>query len=588
MSTKAQVSAEFLFILAALLIIIVIIAILAQQQMNTLQKQKDAQDTQNSLLDLSTAAKEVYAQGEGSKMLVFVQLPGSYEPNGSSVGNKSIQIRASGTDYVALENFNVRGNLPGASGAHWVWVVSEGNLVRIGTALLGLSRNSISLVLAPGESTSVSLYAENLWTNNLSVNTELKWSNPAVSVSDSVDDFYLSPGDTYPLSIDFQPSSNASGYYSGELVFNATDGNVSETVNLPIAVEVLVSVSDQAPPLNVTPDFWAATLQPTNTSSMTFSVCTNSYTSLSSVTFTPSAGASGSWVTNTGALGPMATGSCQLKTMSLTVPNGTATGTYSGSIEVVGQGAVGARDTISLFITVPNNESGSCEPGLSNLTLCNCPVGSLYWDIPVCMCQPATIYVLNGTIIGGPDDGKPYNGTINGGPGIDVIAGMFDESDIIYGGESGDLICGHGGDDIIYGGNGDDILDGGLGNDTIYGESGYDKIYGKEDNDWISGGQGNDQIDGGDGDDILYGDDQDDLMYGGPGDDIIIGGNGKETICGNANNDNIDAGEGNDIIDGGTGVNTINGGGGNNDCYRGPNMTNCTAKSGTYPACGPS
>ena len=87
------------------LVIRLCIALLAQQQINTLQQQKNAQDTQNSkLLDSSSAAKEVYSQGEGSKELVYVNLPSSYQPNGSMVGNDSIILESAGTDYVALES----------------------------------------------------------------------------------------------------------------------------------------------------------------------------------------------------------------------------------------------------------------------------------------------------------------------------------------------------------------------------------------------------------------------------------------------------------------------------------------------------
>lgn len=590
-SKAAQASAEFLLILAVSMVIIIMIVMLAQQQITTVQSEKDNMDAQNSLLDLSSAARSVYAQGEGSKKLVFIRLPSSYDPSQSSVGNKSISIRAAGTDHVSLEDFNVRGSLPGQSGGQWIWVVSEGNRVRIGTAMLSLSRNSISIVMAPGESDSVSLTAQSLWELDIDVDTELTWSHSEVSATPSVGDFSLSPGGTQPITIDFQADSNSTGYYSGELTFTVTDGNASEEISVPITVAVMSYGLDISPPLNVTPGVWAATLQPTNSTSQVFTICTNSRTSLSGVAFTPSSGAPGSWVNDTGSLGPMGAGTCQLKSMSLTVPNGTAAGTYAGSIDVTGQGAIGAQDTILLAISVPSNGTNAtesnCSFGLDNQSLCNCPVGSGYWDIPLCMCKPADIYVMNGIVYGGPDNGKAYNGTLRGGSGIDTIAGT-NGSDIILGDESGDIICGLDGDDYIYGGNGDDLIDGGDGNDHLYGESGYDKIYGKEGNDWISGGQGNDQVDGGSGNDEIYGDGQDDLLYGGPGADTIYGGENKDTICGNADNDIIDGGGDADTIDGGTGTNTLNGGGGNNDCYRGPNISNCTTKSGYYATCGPS
>lgn len=576
------------------MVVILLIVLLAQQQVTTVQTEKDTMDAQNSLLDLSAAARAVYAQGEGSKKLVFIRLPSSYDPDQSSVGNKSISIRAAGTDHVSVENFNVRGSLPGKSGGQWVWVISEGNRVRIGTAMLGLSRNSISIVMAPGDSDSVSFYAESLWERNITVSTALTWP-PSADVSATphvVGGPLLSLGDKMNVTMDFQAGSNSSGPYSGELTFTSSDGNVSETISVPITVTVMSYGLDTSPPLNITPDFWAATLQPTNSTSQVFTICTNAHTSLSGVTFTPSSGEPGNWVNDTGSLGPMGAGTCQLKTMSLTVPNGTAAGTYGGSIELVGQGAIGARDTISMFITVSSNESsgGGCEPGLNNMTLCNCPVGSLYSDIPVCMCRPADIYVLNNTIHGGPDDGLPYNHTLRSGTGTTtlVIAGTEDPDNII-GAPGTDIICGHGGDDNISGGNGPDMLDGGPGDDILYGDNADDTIYGKEGDDKIYGGQGNDKIDGGDGNDFLYGDDHDDLIYGGPGNDVIDGDTGKNTMCGNADDDNITTSGGSDILDGGTGTNTLNGADEKtSDCYRGTYVTNCTEESGYYSTCGPS
>ncbi|HUV95595.1 MAG TPA: calcium-binding protein [Anaerolineae bacterium] len=112
-----------------------------------------------------------------------------------------------------------------------------------------------------------------------------------------------------------------------------------------------------------------------------------------------------------------------------------------------------------------------------------------YVGIPECSDGIApTIYVSNGVIVGGPDDGDDYKGTLTGTDGNDVIMGT-DGDDKIYGGD---------GDDIIYAGDGDDKLYGGPGNDVLCGGDGKDKLY---------GGEGDDRLDGGLGDDKLYGED---------------------------------------------------------------------------------
>ncbi|MCI0503675.1 hypothetical protein L0Y65_03100 [Candidatus Micrarchaeota archaeon] len=577
---------ELLLIFAISLFVLLTIILLSSGQLGTISALKGQNDAHNSVMDVSAAAKDVYAQGEGAKKQVYVYMPSGYEPGESFVSNRSLVINVDGTDYVSSEGFDVHGSWPGTPGGHWVWVISEGNKVRIGTAMLHLSKNAISVIMDRNSSASASFYAENIWGRDIDVVAQLSWAPSDVSVIQSTSSFHLTPGQKQPISLTISSNGQAVGHYGGELAFIATEANNTETVRLPISVEVVGNRADEAPPLNVTPDLWTERLDPTNSSTALFTICTNSYTSVSGVTFSPSSGAPGGWVENAGPLGPMSGGSCALKSMAITVPPSTADGVYRGTIDVAGEGAVGAQDTINLFIVVGNgNDSTTCSPFLDNTTLCNCPVGSLYWDIPVCMCQPATIYVQNGTVFGGPGNGTSYNGTIQGGSGTDIIAGT-DGNDLILGDESGDLICGHGGDDLIYGYNGDDILDGGRGDDILYGESGYDKLYGKEDSDMIFGGQGNDQIDGGGGNDFLYGEAQDDLMYGGPGNDLLDGGVNKDTMCGNADDDTLYAGDGNDELDGGTGFNILDGGGSGGDCYNGQTQYNCTAKPGYLNYCG--
>jgi len=401
--------------------------------------------------------------------------------------------------------------------------------------------------------------------------------------------FPLSSGQGRAITLQFTSSGEAVGFNSGEISYTATDGTNFDTISLPITVEISKQIiTENQPPLTVTPDFWSESLQPGESTSESFTVCTNSHTALSAVTFTPSPGASGSWVSGINPLGSMLASTCQNKALNLTVSNGTLPGVYTGSIQVVGQGVANAQDTISLYIVVQQTGMINATCGINDTGACNCPVGSEYWGVPLCNCQPANLYVLNGTIHGGSDDGKPYNGTLRAGAGTSIIAGT-NEADIIYTGQSGDRVCGNGGDDIIFGGNSPDIIDGNAGNDVIYGGSGDDTLYGKDGNDEIHGGQGYDSIDGGDGDDTIYGDDQDDLIYGGPGNDVIYGGNGKDKLCGNAGNDRLYGENNNNVLDGGTGINILNGGTGNNVCYRGPTFTNCqSTPPGIYDECGPS
>jgi Ca2+-binding RTX toxin-like protein len=157
---------------------------------------------------------------------------------------------------------------------------------------------------------------------------------------------------------------------------------------------------------------------------------------------------------------------------------------------------------------------------------------------PTCNGLPATIYVANGVIVGGPDDGKPYRRVLDGTAGDDVVVGT-DGPDLIKTYAGNDTICAGGGNDVIEAGDGDDWVDGGAGQDLIKGQEGDDTILGDEGDDIIEGGPGNDWIDGGAGHDLIKGQEGDDTILGGEGDDIVEGGPGVNVIDGGPGNNRI-------------------------------------------------
>lgn len=93
--------------------------------------------------------------------------------------------------------------------------------------------------------------------------------------------------------------------------------------------------------------------------------------------------------------------------------------------------------------------------------------------IPYCNGLEATIYVKNGKIVGGPNNGAAYTGTLAGTSRNDVIVGT-DTADAIDGKAGNDTICGLGGNDTIEGAAGNDVMLGGPGADKLSGASGTD------------------------------------------------------------------------------------------------------------------
>ena len=178
---------------------------------------------------------------------------------------------------------------------------------------------------------------------------------------------------------------------------------------------------------------------------------------------------------------------------------------------------------------------------------------------PTCFGRLATIFVRDGAIVGGPDNGMLYRGLLRGTPGDDVIVGT-PGNDRIAGNGGNDVVCGGEGDDTIETGPGHDMVDGGPGNDLIKTFGGNDYVLGGEGNDFIEGGDGDDIIDGGSGDDLIKGQAGRDVLRGGDGNDTMEGGAADDSLLGGRGRDVLKGQEGADLLDGGDGDDTIEGG----------------------------
>jgi hypothetical protein len=109
--------------------------------------------------------------------------------------------------------------------------------------------------------------------------------------------------------------------------------------------------------------------------------------------------------------------------------------------------------------------------------------------VPSCAREPATVFVRDGVIVGGPGDGLSYAGHLRGTPGPDVMVGT-DGDDVLEGLGGGDRICGGRGNDRLKGDSGSDTLLGEGGQDRLAGGAGADRCYGGPGPDRASGCEG--------------------------------------------------------------------------------------------------
>ena len=362
---RAQNSLEFLVILSIALLGLLIFVGISQSESLDVMGTRISANAQNAAMDVAIAAEQVYAQGAGAKKKITLMMPDGYESSHSSVGNKSVRIRAADTDYVRVVEFDVYGTLPQTSGRHEVWIVSEGDRVRIGNAMVAAGE-SISTVLGQDDTRTESLTIRNIWDSQITVGISQEWGYGAVTLGLSESSFVLPRGDSKTITLRFISNGNASGFYSGSLNISADDGSGNhESISVPLTAEVSDGEgTGEGPPLTVVPSTASLNMTRNSTSAFSFQVCTNSKTALSQVNFAPSTGQPGTWIGMTTPLSALATGECRPKTLNVSVPSNATVGEHTGFVFVTGD-ISGAEDALALSVLVGGSDNDSNAPSVN-------------------------------------------------------------------------------------------------------------------------------------------------------------------------------------------------------------------------------
>lgn len=359
-----QASTEFLLILASSLVVLAAVIIVSQQQATAIVDVNAQTQARNAAQDLAAGAREVYSQGTGARKQVFIQLPSSYSPSGSRIVNRSIQVRAAGSDYVTSTEFDIQGSLPTSPGGHQVWLVSEGSRVRIGIGLLSIDRPALSVVMDRDSSRSELITIRNVFDNTVNVTLARLWTPDAVSLALDASSFSLGPGQSRVVQVSLTSNENAVGFYNGYLSIQGISDGISETQTLPVTVEVVLPPS--ATRLTIVPSTWDVTTTPGNSTSATFAVCTGSTTTVPGVTFSTTAGAAGAWIGNLSSLPAMSASTCLDKTFSLSVPANATLGIYGGAI--FASGGTDIEDTVDLTVYAVQPTNDTIGPLVYNIS----------------------------------------------------------------------------------------------------------------------------------------------------------------------------------------------------------------------------
>jgi hypothetical protein len=349
---KLQTSVEFLIILAVALMALFAFMLLTQSETIGVTKTKMKTQANDAVNQLAGAAGDVYSQGTGARKKITVTIPSGYEWNESSISNKAIKLRVAGNDHVATRDFEMYGNLPLSSGRHSLWVVSEGDKVRIGTSMIALDQETVNLVMGRNDSRIWQINILNTWSDSITINIGEDWPHSDVTMAISEKVFTLDKGSSKSITLTFTSSTKALGFYPGSLNITSSTPNMSESIKLPLSVEVSLGRGKRGgPPLMAIPSYINVSMVRGATRSETFQVCTNHETSLNYVTFNPSINEPGSWVGNYQQLTDFEPETCQFKSITITIPGNQDSGNYSGFIYLVGD-LSGATDAIALEVNI--------------------------------------------------------------------------------------------------------------------------------------------------------------------------------------------------------------------------------------------
>ena len=248
---RGQASAELISIMGISLLVVLIFSLLAAQAFTGIGLQQNYNEAYESVQALASAADAVHAQGEGATKIVTIKIPpnavfGSSQtyigrPSGSpdSVSSKEIAIRLDNNSVFSTSSVRLSGLLPSAPGQYRMKVTARAGYVSIYPHLIELDRNSLSIIMAQGESRTAIIKVNSAGSSPVPVNTNSSWSFPGINVS--VSPFLLNASVSgSPLTLVFNSSPDASGFHNFQLLLNATaSGGTEEVVSLPISVNVL-------------------------------------------------------------------------------------------------------------------------------------------------------------------------------------------------------------------------------------------------------------------------------------------------------------------------------------------------------------
>ncbi len=247
LSKRGQGSIEFLVILAAFLIVLTVVFFSAWNYIIMFHTEKRGVDMRSTLENLRTSAREVYAQGVGSRKYVFISLPEDYNPANSYIANDTLVLTIGKNTYMQTVDVNISGRFPPSKGAYNMEVLSRGRYVIIKPALVSFDTTAIGAYLSAGASQDYHFMIYNSLSQPITIIT----LSPLVPGS-STNGITVTTTPTAPITIpagenqtvDVHISTTATtppGWYSGVITVvatNSTSATYTDATNITLNIDV--------------------------------------------------------------------------------------------------------------------------------------------------------------------------------------------------------------------------------------------------------------------------------------------------------------------------------------------------------------
>ena len=363
--SRAQASIETLIILAIAMVSLAIFSGIIWNQVSTQYVFEQQQMGSEALRTLTREINDVYFLGPGSVKEVTIKMPDLIDFDRSSISNNTLLLNIGGSDIFSSADVNVVGIWPNTNGSYVFRLVSFGRYVSISSDLLSFSPAQISESISQGSSKDVVITVKNLSPDSASYVLRTNFSSAYASINSAQEGetINFTGSEEKELSFSLSCSSDATGNYSGEVVF-AADINAA----IPVNINCTSSQSN----LTILPQTKTVSFYTNTSSNETFLVCNNSkadfpYSSIS-------VGGDIQQITSSSFTDSISANSC--KQISVRVNSPEFAGTYSGTFSVLSGGL-----TASTTINVVANYNFSTDYSYAFLSVVDSNI-SHYFNYP--------------------------------------------------------------------------------------------------------------------------------------------------------------------------------------------------------------